>query len=257
MRKGTNLPSETLSPLEILFEDENMVAVNKPAGITVNRAETTTNEETVQDWAAKRNNIEEEERADDSDIEREFKSRGGVVHRLDKETSGVLLLSKNAKSFQELKEQFQNRETVKEYLALVHGEIVPKEGEIEAPVARNPFNRREFGVTPLGREARTSYAVERSFSRNGETLTLLRVRPKTGRTHQIRVHMKYIGHPVVSDRLYGGKLAIRDDRKWCPRLFLHARSLSFRKPGEANWITVEARLPGDLEEALRTVETGS
>jgi 23S rRNA pseudouridine1911/1915/1917 synthase len=176
------------------------------------------------------------------------------VHRLDKETSGVLIIAKNSESFIKLKQQFMERTIKKTYLALVHGEV-KQEGEINAPLGRQTFNRKRFGVMAGGREAVTNYKVVSNFqfsiSKNqSEALTLLEVAPQTGRTHQIRVHLKHINHPIFSDELYGGRKQARDDRKILPRLFLHAKSLEFYHPSTGEKMVVDAPLSSDLEEFL-------
>ena len=172
------------------------------------------------------------------------------IHRLDKDTSGVLLVAKTPEAFGALKRQFQERETLKEYLALVHGKVTPDEGEIEAPIDRSPFNPRHFGVFPGGRQATTKYKVRERFKFDKEDLTLLEVFPKTGRTHQIRVHLKYINHPIVADPIYGGRKNGQWDKKWCPRLFLHARRLSVKHPTSGEIVNFEASLPAELETTL-------
>ncbi len=195
-----------------------------------------------------------------SSIEEEFRSRGGVVHRLDKETSGILLIAKNPQSFLNLKNQFKERKTEKVYIALVHGEVKPGKGEINVPVGRLPYNRTRFGIVPGGREAHTEYRVISNFihsknsgqefqisnSKQPERLTLLGLYPKTGRTHQIRVHLKYINHSIFADPLYAGRKTARSDRKILPRLFLHASKLSFNHPVTGERLTFESPLPNEL-----------
>lgn len=227
--------------VKIIYEDSEVLVIDKPAGLTVNKAESTRGQETVQEWAEAHFEIANGEYREEN--EKEFAKKHGIVHRLDKDTSGVLIIAKMLESYLRLKSQFQNRETKKTYLALVHGLVEPEQGEINAPIDRNPFNRTHFGVFPGGREAATSYKVYKNYN----VYSLLEVFPKTGRTHQIIVHLKHIGHPIVSDPLYVGRKQLREDLKWCPRLFLHASRL------EIDGKLFEAPLPKDLEQVLKVV----
>ncbi len=235
--------------IKIIYEDSDLLVIDKPSGITVNRSDTTKNEETVQDWAGKQFTIDHLSLA--IDREGDFYNRGGIVHRLDKETSGILLIAKNPASFLNLQNQFKERKVEKVYLALVHGEVKPKEGEINVPVGRLSFNRKRFGIVAGGREAVTKYKVLsiKYYVSDGkkEQLSLLELYPKTGRTHQIRVHLKYFGHPVFSDPLYGGRKTARKDRQIFPRLFLHASEISFLHPKTGKEVSFESDLPEDLK----------
>src|SRR5690606_14061744 len=138
-----------------------------------------------------------EESDGEEEIVSDYHARSGIVHRLDKETSGILLVAKNEASFTALQAQFKAREVQKTYLALAHGRIGIEEGEINVPVGRLPWNRRQFGVVAGGRESVTNYRVKgyyRTNDKRREVLTYVELNPKTGRTHQIRVHLQYIGH---------------------------------------------------------------
>lgn len=249
---------------EIIYEDEDLLVLDKPAGIVVDRSSTRRERETIQDWVE--GNIKNQK----SNIKninknlniREYLDRVGIVHRLDKETSGVLLVAKTAEAFGELQSQFKNRTIKKTYLALVHGRVVPAEGEISAPVARTPWNKERQGIVPGGREAKTRYKLlttynlfhfvsQASQGKQSEIYSLLEVYPKTGRTHQIRVHLKYLGYPIVSDEFYAGGKTARSDRQWCPRLFLHAAKISFLHPVTNRRIEFTSVLPADLEKVLR------
>lgn len=234
---------------EIIFEDDCLLVLEKPVGMVVNRAEST-KEETIQDWLIAYGKwlIVEDQTIKESD----FFRRAGIVHRLDKETSGILLVAKTPEAFANLQAQFKKREVEKHYLALVHGKIEQERGEIEAPVGRLTWNRERFGVFPGGRPAKTYYEKVREYKKNGEEFSLLEIKPETGRTHQIRVHLKYLGHPVVADSFYAGRKTSREDRKWCPRLFLHASSLSFTHPKTGKKISFSLPLPKELEKALST-----
>ncbi len=236
---------------QVIFEDDSFLVIDKPSGLVVNRAETTKQIETVQDWVeTKITKIKDPA----TEIEKEYASRSGIVHRLDKDTSGLLIIAKTPAAFENLKNQFKNRETVKKYLALVHGKVEPGKGMINAPIERNPFNRKHFGIFPGGREARTDYQVKNYYNSprrdEGDKLTLLELTPHTGRTHQIRVHLKYIHHPIISDPIYGGRKNVAHDRKWCPRLFLHAAFLQIKHPKSGEALKFESALPRDLQTTL-------
>lgn len=233
-----------------------MVVIDKPFGIVVNRAESVKGQ-TVQDWMEEKYHVSRityhvsSENIEEQNNLQEFINRSGVVHRLDKETSGVLVLAKNPQAFIQLKSQFKSREVIKKYTALVHGTVTPAEASINAPIGRLPWNRLRFGVFPDGRESLTDYKVAQNFkSGEGESLTLLTVTPHTGRTHQIRVHLQYIGYPIVGDLLYAGRKRVRDDRMWCPRLFLHAHELTIMSPATGEKHTFESKLPEELEKVL-------
>ena len=172
------------------------------------------------------------------------------MHRLDKETSGILIVAKTKKAFENLQQQFKDRKISKTYTALVHGQVEPKEGTIEAPVGRLPWRRDRFGVLPGGREATTGYKVREYY----KDYTLLELKPKTGRTHQIRIHLKHLGHPVVADTFYAGRKTARADRLWCPRLFLHASGISFTHPETGKEISFKSKLPADLLQVLTNLK---
>ena len=238
---------------KIIFEDEDLLVIDKPSGMVVNRAQTVAAGITVQDWVETKNQkskIKNQKHQIISKFQdpslKAFFDRSGIVHRLDKETSGLLLIAKNPESFANLQAQFKNRQVVKKYLALVHGKVAPEEGEIKAPIARLPWNRERFGVFPGGREAVTRYKRLSVFTE----YSLLEVIPQTGRTHQIRVHLKYAGHPLVSDLFYAGRKTAREDRKFCPRLFLHASFLRITHPRERVSLEFESPIPSDLKKTL-------
>lgn len=231
---------------QIIFEDTSLLVIDKPAGIVVNRAETA-KEETIEDWAEFKLAKEIKEEKDSV-----FKLRAGIVHRLDKETSGLLLIAKNNRSFLNLQSQFKERTVTKKYLTLVHGVLEPAKGNINAPIDRLPWNRERFGVFPGGREAVTDYKVETQYiaSLQNEKYSLLEITPHTGRTHQIRVHLKYLGHPVVGDKLYAGRKTARKDRKFCARQFLHAAYIQFIHPETGKLLQLSSPLPSDLQKVL-------
>ena len=231
----------------ILFEDLNILVLDKPSGWVVNDAETTRNQITLQAWLSKKNYP--------LAPSREFRS--GIVHRLDKETSGVLVVAKTKEAFEFLQSEFKKRRVEKAYIALLHGKVVPVEGKINLNLGRLPWNRKRFGVLPGGRSSESSYKVVGFYKNDRDNFSLVNFFPKTGRTHQIRVHAKYIGHPVVSDELYAGRKTSRPDRLWCPRLFLHACRLKIRNPGNYKYQTFESGLPDDIKISLATLVRSS
>lgn len=242
--------------IPVLYEDESVLVVNKPPGIVVNRAESV-RQQTVQDWAKKRiTNLQIYESTNEN---KDFVDRAGIVHRLDKETSGILLIAKTPEAFRKLQAQFKERLVKKTYLAIVHGKLVPETGEIRAPVGRLPWNRERFGIVAGGREALTKYKIIKLLNSytvgdKKEELSLVELYPETGRTHQIRVHLKYINHPIVGDYLYAGRKVSRNDRKWVPRVMLHAWKISFISPSTGGKVAFEAPIPDDME---RIIKNGS
>lgn len=235
----------------IIYKDEDIVVLNKPSGMIVNKADTAKNEYTVQDF------IRDEflTRLVQSSTS-DFFNRGGVVHRLDKETSGALIVALNEESFINLQRQFKEKKVSKEYTTLVHGKLVA-EGEINVPIGRLPWNRMRFGVIPQGRESYTSFkVVSYKTLKNGkksEILSLVSVFPRTGRTHQIRVHMQYAGHPIFADSLYAGRKNISSDRKRLERHFLHASKITFIHPKTGKEMSFEIPLSPELVDFLGTL----
>ncbi|MEK7551307.1 MAG: RluA family pseudouridine synthase [Patescibacteria group bacterium] len=240
-----------MNDIKVIFEDNSVLVIDKPAGITVNKSDTTKDEPTIQDFV-------EEKLPDtfkDKKIDHDFYNRAGIVHRIDKETSGILLVAKTLEDFENLQAQFKDRVVQKTYIALVHGNVLPSEGEIAVPVGRLPWNRERFGVLAGGKEASTKYKVLESFTtkidkRNKEILTLLELSPKTGRTHQIRVHLKYFNHPIFGDYLYAGRKTSRKDRDILPRVFLHAKNISFKHPKSGEVVSFESKLPYELTSTI-------
>ena len=229
----------------ILFEDNVFLAINKPPGIVVNRAESVKGE-TVQDWIE--GYLPKE--TWDGQTNTDFKERSGIVHRIDKETSGILLIAKTPDAFRELQKQFKERVIHKTYLAIVHGTIAPKVGEIRAPVGRLPWNRERFGIVPGGKESVTRYTVCKVFMKDEQPFSFIELHPETGRTHQIRVHMKYMNHPILGDYLYAGRKTSRDDRMWAPRVMLHAQKLVCMHPITGTPIEIVAPIPDDMNSII-------
>ncbi len=248
----TNPSNNPLPVPTIIFEDEWLIALNKPAGWVVNRAESV-REATIQDWLE--TSFPALYAISQTQLNKTFIDRSGVAHRLDKETSGVLLVAKNSRSLASVMALFKKRLMTKHYTALVHGKVQPSKGFVRLPMARNIYNRSQFSVDPLGKTAHTDYVVVSHYTKpqgqaHNQNYSLLKLAPKTGRTHQIRVHCKYIGHPLVSDALYASKNQLVVDLTWCSRHFLHASNLAFVHPETQQMIRFEAPLPDDLQVAL-------
>ncbi len=220
-------------PLVILYEDEDVIAIDKPAGMVVHPAVGHSSGTLVNAilWHF-------------PDIEGVGEGgRPGIVHRLDKDTSGVILVAKNARAHRHLQAQFKDRTIEKTYLALVHGHVSPEKGLIDAPIGRHPRHRKRMAVVPAdkGREARTEYEIIAFYDAN----TLVAAHPLTGRTHQIRVHFASIGHPVVGDTVYGRRDAYR-----LGRFFLHAHRIRFHRPSDDELVELESPLPPELQALL-------
>jgi len=185
--------------------------------------------------------------------------RPGIVHRLDRDTSGLLVVAKTEAALENLSDQFRDRTVFKSYVALVHGRVLSNSGKIDQPLARDPSNRTRMAVVRGGRNALTLYRVRHAYQR----FTLLDIDLKTGRTHQIRVHLAWLKHPVVGDETYGGG---RDNTIQDPQLrarirnlhrnFLHAEKLGFTHPATKEWVKFESPLPAELSQLLDTVERG-
>lgn len=250
--------------LNVIHEDSDMLVVDKPAGMIVNKADTAKGLVTLQDVVDDKfqfsdltfpTESNEEYMVDGYNKLDEFKSRSGIVHRLDKETSGIILIAKNPKTFIKLQKQFKDKTIQKTYTTLVHGKIEKGSGEVIAPIGRLPWNRMRFGIFPEGRPAHTNYSVlshmtlaEGKFK---EDFSLVEVYPQTGRTHQIRVHFQYLKHPVFGDELYAGRKTGRDDRKFVNRHFLHASKISLNHPTTNKLVEYESKLPEELEAFLK------
>ncbi|MCC6799596.1 MAG: RluA family pseudouridine synthase [Anaerolineae bacterium] len=225
-------PSPEAIPLDIVYEDDQVAVVSKPAGMVVHPAFGHSSGTLVNAVLARWPEI-----ASFSEP-----SRAGIVHRLDKDTSGVLIVAKTHAALESLRAQFKGREVRKRYLALVDGAPETPEGVINAPIGRDPAQRKRMAVRHDGREAITEFRVVEHYA----DYSLVEVYPKTGRTHQIRVHLAFIGHPVAGDTVYGRrKQAIR-----LKRHFLHAAAITFTRPGSSEAITAEAPLPAGLENIL-------
>lgn len=241
---------------KVIFQDSYILIIDKPAQMIVNRADTTRKTFTLQDWVDEELKIKRGELRVSEDTD--FKSRSGIVHRLDKETSGLIIIAKDEESFVNLQRQFKEGSVKKSYIALVHGKVIPESSEISVPIGRLPWNRMRFGVLPAGRESKTLYKVKEyktiKFDNKEEILSLVDVYPKTGRTHQIRVHFQYIKHPIFADELYAGRKNSKNDRKLLSRHFLHASSISFTHPVTHIPVSFSSPLPVELVDFLKILE---
>ncbi len=235
--------------LDILFENEDFVVINKPAGVSVHGDGRNT-EKTISDFFVEQYNEAKDvgESIFSNDVEIK---KGGIVHRLDKDTSGALVLVKNQDAYEFLKKQFQDRKVKKIYLAIVSGFFKNETGTVKESIGRSPndFRKRLAGRGARGelREAVTEYKVLKSFTdEKGEKYSIVEVNPKTGRMHQIRVHMKYISHPIVCDPLYNSNSPHPSNIQ---RLALHALNISFLGI-DGKEIKVEAPMPSEFKELL-------
>lgn len=217
-------------PLNIVYEDSDLLVVDKPAGLIVHPTPSRPAHTLVNAILAHCPGL-----ADMGSV------RPGIVHRLDKNTSGLMVVAKNEAAQQNLSAQIKARSVAKRYMALVAGHLSPERGVIEAPIGRHLRNRKRMAIVSGGREARTQYRVIRYV----DNYTLLEVTPETGRTHQIRVHFAAIGHPVAGDEVYGVR------SPFLGRQFLHAQHLGFRLPSTGEYVEFSSRLPPDLEQALQ------
>ena len=238
-------------PLVVVHEDEDLLVIDKPAGLVVHPGPGTPRGTLVNALLGQVRDL--------SGVGGVL--RPGIVHRLDKGTSGLLLVAKNDLAHRDLALQFAGRSVEKEYLALVLGVPRAREGEVKAPIGRDPRNRKRMSVVASrGREARSTWRLVESF----DGAALLRVRIHTGRTHQIRVHLGSLGHPVAGDATYGGTrtppsrgAAARAALVALARPALHAASLAFRHPRTGEWLSFESPLPPDLEATLGALRAAS
>jgi 23S rRNA pseudouridine1911/1915/1917 synthase len=238
----TELTPEDI-PLDIVYEDADVVVVNKPAGMIVHPAAGVHSGTLANALAFHFKQLSERAGA----------FRPGIVHRLDRDTSGLVAVAKTAQAHEHLSEQFRARTVFKSYVALVHGVVREEKGRVEQPLARDPRNRTRMAVARGGRAALSLWRVRRRYDR----FTLLNVEIKTGRTHQIRVHLAWMKHPVVGDEAYGGG---RDKTVTDPRLraaiaalgrqFLHAERLGFHHPRTGEWLSFTAPPPRELQDFL-------
>lgn len=226
-------------PLDIAYEDADLIVVNKPAGMVVHPAaghDSGTLVNALLSHCPELRGVGGE-------------MRSGIVHRLDKDTSGLIVVAKNEAARENLQRQFKSRSVAKVYIALVEGYLTPPQGLIDAPIGRDKRQRKRMSVVADGRPSRTVYKAIEFFDRSAHKYTLVEVKPQTGRTHQIRVHLAWMKFPIVGDTVYGRR---RGARHALPlrRHFLHAQSLTFRLPSDGREITLVASLPPDLVAVL-------
>lgn len=247
----------TQTNFRVIYQDDQLLVIDKDPGLVVDPSNTQQTGTLAQSLAEQFNIALE---------------RGGIVHRLDKDTSGLLLVAKTQPALDNLQHQFLTRTVKKMYIALVHG-FTDSKGEIEEGIIRNPKNRQKFITSSDGKDAKTSYTQTKKFilspdqiadlfsdyskiqlkklhNQSYQNYSLLECFPKSGRTHQIRVHLKHINHPIVGDDKYAGRKIARLDSRWCPRQFLHAAQIQFAHPLSGQSLTFECPLPPDLQSAL-------
>jgi len=235
-------------PITVVHEDDDLIVVNKPAGMVVHPAAGVSGGTLANALAFHFQHLSTARGA----------ARPGIVHRLDKGTSGLLVVAKTEATHEDLSDQFRAREVFKSYLALVHGQVEHRRGEIDQPIARDPRNRTRMAIVRAGRPALSLYRTRERFDR----FTLLEVELKTGRTHQIRVHLAWLKHHVVGDEVYGGGRdktisdpKIRGAIARLNRQFLHASQLGFRHPRTGERMLFSAALPDALQELLDLVRS--
>lgn len=234
-------------PLEVVFEDDELIVINKPAGLVVHPAAGVQSGTLANALA-----YHFQQLSNSGSI------RPGIVHRLDKDTSGLLVAAKTEATHQHLSDQFRAREVFKSYIALVYGVVKQPTGTIEQPIARDPRNRTRMAIVAGGRGAVSLFKVRRSYN----SFTLVDVELKTGRTHQIRVHLSWLKHPVVGDELYGSgrennvqDVQLRARIRKLKRQFLHAEQLRFRHPKTGQQMQFSAALPAELAGFLEELES--
>jgi len=224
-------------PLDIIYEDERIIVVNKSAGMVVHPGAGNKNGTLVNALLFHTSSL-----ADTGDA-----ARPGIVHRLDKDTSGVVVACKDERALRSISKQFQGRTVKKRYIALVRGQVGPDNGVVEVPLARHAVNRKKMTVDhERGKPARSVYHVKKRFKR----FTVLEIELETGRTHQIRLHMKHIGHPVLGDKTYGYGNEV-------PRQALHAEMVGFTHPDTGKYVEFHSPVPDDIMEVIKRGDFGS
>lgn len=221
--------------LDIVYEDEDVAVVNKPKGMVVHPAVGNYNGTLVNGLL-----YELDDLATINGV-----SRPGIVHRIDKDTTGLLMIAKNDKASLSLTEQLKNHTCNRRYIALVNGVITEAKGKINAPIGRDPEDRKKMAVLKMGKQAVTHFKVLKRY----KGFTLVECILETGRTHQIRVHFEYIGHPLVGDKMYGRRKVIGDQGQ-----FLHAETIGFTHPSTGKWLEFSAPLPAYFKDFLSTLE---
>ncbi len=231
-------------PLKVVYEDTDLLVVDKPAGMVVHPAPGHARGTLVNALLAHVPGIE---------LDMGDEARPGIVHRLDRDTSGLIVIAKRRSAHENLSKQMAARTMLKEYIAVVAGTPRPPQGIIDAPIARDPRDRKRMAIVPGGRHARTRYTTERELG----PYTLIQATLETGRTHQIRVHMATIGHPLLGDPVYGKRTLKDAAALGLTRQFLHAQRLGFTLPSTGQWREFTSDLPADLQVVLeRLAESG-
>jgi 23S rRNA pseudouridine1911/1915/1917 synthase len=238
--RPTSVEAEQI-PLSVVYEDADLLVIDKPAGMVVHPAPGHSGGTLVNALLAHVPGI---------DLDMGDEARPGIVHRLDKDTSGLIVAAKRRSAHDALSRQMASRTMLKEYLAIVTGTPRPPQGVVDAPIARDPRDRQRMAVVAGGRTARTRYTVEEVL----QGYSLVRVTLETGRTHQIRVHMASIGHPVLGDPVYGKRTLKDAARLGLRRQFLHAHRLGFTLPSSGEWREFVSPLPGDLQAVLERLQ---
>ncbi len=221
--------------LEIVYEDEDVAVVNKPKGLVVHPSLTSTEPTLVNGLL-----YELDDLSSINGVE-----RPGIVHRIDKDTTGLLMIAKNDNASKSLTEQLKNHSCNRTYHALVYGVINEEKGRINAPIGRSKEDRKKMAVVKDGKEAITNFKVLKRF----KDFTYIECKLETGRTHQIRVHLEYIGHPLVGDKTYGRRKVIGDQGQ-----FLHAKTIGFIHPTTGKWMEFDSELPEYFKEFMNNLE---
>lgn len=233
----TVLPLEPLAlkaeniPLDIVYEDEDVIVVNKPQGMVVHPAAGHPSHTLVNALLYHTRDL--------ADSPEGF--RPGIVHRIDKDTSGLLMVAKNAAARESLEKQLAAKSNKRQYLAIVHGNFAEEEGTIDAPIGRNPKDRKQMAVVEKGKSAVTHFRVLEQY----QGYSLVECQLETGRTHQIRVHMAYIGHPLAGDPLYGPRKTLPGHGQ-----FLHAKTLGFEQPSTGEWLEFSVQPPEIFQQTV-------
>jgi 23S rRNA pseudouridine1911/1915/1917 synthase len=232
--KPLEVKAENLN-LDIVYEDSDVAIVNKPKGMVVHPGAGNYEQTLVNGLLYELDDL--------SEINGVI--RPGIVHRIDKDTTGLLMIAKNDKASLALTEQLKNHSCKRRYVALVYGEFSEKKGRINAPIARSKEDRKKMAVDKNGKEAITNFTVLRRF----KGYTLIECALETGRTHQIRVHLEYIGHPLVGDQTYGRRKVIGDQGQ-----FLHAKTIGFIHPTTGEWMEFDSEIPEYMTNFMNTLE---
>ena len=245
VRIPPSLPAEAQAeaiPLDIVYEDADLIVINKPAGMVAHPAAGHASGTLVNAVLAHSPELR--------DVGEE--NRSGIVHRLDKDTSGLIIVAKNETAREHLQRQFKSRSVHKVYIALVEGHLTPPQGLIDVPIGGDKQQRKRMAAAIDGRPSQTAFKAVEFFDKGAQHYTLVEVRPQTGRTHQIRVHFAWLKFPIVGDTVYGRR---RKTRLPVSRHFLHAQSLTFRLPSDGREVTLTAPLPPDLAAALESLRS--